>query len=58
MRVALRLLPAIVREIGFRAVDLGPLRNARLAEHIALAWIYLAMKGGMGRNIAWRVMQK
>lgn len=40
------------KELGFRPVDLGPLRNARLAEHIALAWIHLAMKSGMGRNIS------
>jgi NADPH-dependent F420 reductase len=46
----------LAEQIGFHAVDLGPLRNARLAEHIALAWIHLAMKGGLGRNIAFKVL--
>jgi len=46
----------LAEEIGFRAVDVGPLRNARLTEHVALTWIYLAMKGGLGRNIAFKVL--
>ena len=46
----------LAEEIGFRAVDLGPLRNARLAEHVAIAWIHMAMKGGLGRNIAFKVV--
>jgi predicted dinucleotide-binding enzyme len=46
----------LAEEIGFHAVSLGPLRNARVAENIAIAWIYLGMKGGMGRNIAFRVV--
>jgi hypothetical protein len=43
-------------EIGFRPLDLGPLRNARVAEHLAIAWIHLAMKAGLGRNIAFKVV--
>jgi 8-hydroxy-5-deazaflavin:NADPH oxidoreductase len=46
----------LAEEIGFSTVDMGPLRNARLTEHIALAWIYLAMKAGRGRNIAFKVL--
>ena len=46
----------LAEEIGFRAVDLGPLRYARTAEQLAIAWIYLAMKGGLGRNIAFKVV--
>jgi NADPH-dependent F420 reductase len=46
----------LAEEIGFHAVSLGPLRNARVAEHIGIAWIYLAMKGGLGRNIAFKVL--
>ena len=44
-------------ELGFSMIDLGPLRNAKLAEHIAVAWIHLAMKGGLGRNIAFKLLR-
>ncbi len=43
-------------EIGFRPLDLGPLRNARVGEQLAVAWIHLAMKAGLGRNIAFKVL--
>jgi NADPH-dependent F420 reductase len=46
----------LAEDIGFRALDLGPLKNARTVEHIAIAWIYLAMKGGLGRNVAFKVV--
>lgn len=46
----------LAEEIGFRALDMGSLRNARVVEHLAIAWIYLAMKGGLGRNIALKVL--
>src|SRR6185369_7182040 len=46
----------LAEEIGFHTVDMGPLRNARVTEHIAIAWIYLAMKAGHGRNIAFKVL--
>lgn len=44
-------------DLGFAMVDLGPLRNAKLAEHIAVAWIHLAMKAGLGRNIAFKLLR-
>jgi len=46
----------LASEIGFRPLDLGPLRNARVAEHVAIAWIHLAMKAGLGRDIAFKVV--
>lgn len=48
---------SLAEELGFSVVDLGPLRYARTAEQIAIAWIYLAMKGGLGRNIAFKVLR-
>lgn len=44
------------KQLGFNVIDLGPLRNARVVEYIAIAWIHLAMKGGMGRSIAFKVL--
>lgn len=52
---ARKVVAELGRQIGFAPVDLGPLRNARLAEHLALTWIHLAMKSGMGRDIALNV---
>ena len=46
----------LASEIGFRPLDLGPLRNARVGEHLAVAWIHLAMKSGLGRDIALKVV--
>jgi NADPH-dependent F420 reductase len=46
----------LASQIGFRPLDLGPLRNARVAEHVAVAWIHLAMKAGLGRDIAFKVV--
>ncbi len=48
----------LAEEIGFETVNLGPLKHARLAESIAIAWIYLAMKGGMGRNVAFKLLRR
>jgi 8-hydroxy-5-deazaflavin:NADPH oxidoreductase len=48
---------ALAEDVGFAPIDLGPLRNARLCESIAIAWIHLAMKGGLGREIAFKVLR-
>ncbi len=47
----------LARAIGFDVVDMGPLRNARLVEHLAVAWIHLATVGGLGRDIAFKVLR-
>ncbi len=45
---------ALADAIGFRGRDAGPLRNARLLEHLAVLWIHLATVGGNGREFAFR----
>lgn len=47
-------LSAIASAAGFRPLDAGPLRNASLVESVAILWIHLAMKGGMGRENAFK----
>jgi NADPH-dependent F420 reductase len=57
---------AIVAELsanlGFDAVDAGPLERARELEHLAALWISLAYGGGgvagLGRDIAFRLMRR
>lgn len=44
----------LANRIGFHGVDAGPLRNAGLLENLAILWIHLAVKGGLGRQFAFR----
>ncbi len=48
----------LAAEIGFEPVDAGPLRNARLLEPLAMLWIWLAVFGGQGTNIAFKLMHR
>ncbi len=43
----------LVGDLGFEAIDAGPLSAARLLEPLALLWIELAMKRGHGRDFAF-----
>jgi predicted dinucleotide-binding enzyme len=47
----------LATELGFDAVDAGPLARARLLEPFALVWITLAV-GGLGREIAFRLVRR
>jgi predicted dinucleotide-binding enzyme len=49
---------AIARKAGFEPIDCGPLRNATLLENLAILWIHLAMKGGQGRGIAFKLLRR
>lgn len=44
---------AAVRDLGFEAIDAGPLSVARLLEPYAMLWINLALKRGLPRNVAF-----
>lgn len=48
----------LAEDLGFEAVDAGPLRNARLLEPFAMLWIYLAIKQGLGPNIAFKLLRR
>ncbi|MEE9379383.1 MAG: NADPH-dependent F420 reductase [Candidatus Lokiarchaeia archaeon] len=45
-------------EIGFDVIDAGPLTNARLIEPLAMLWIELAYKQGMGTDIAFKLLRR
>ena len=47
----------LATDLGFDAIDAGPLIRARELEHLALLWISLAF-GGMGRDIAFRLVKR
>jgi predicted dinucleotide-binding enzyme len=48
----------LARDLGFDPVDFGPLTGARLLEHIALAWINLAVKQKMGLDFSLNVVRR
>ena len=48
----------LAEEIGFEAVDAGPLSHARLLEPMAVLWIFLAHVQGMGTGIAFQLLRR
>ena len=48
----------MIEEIGYEAIDAGPLRNARYLEPFAELVIQLGIPLGMGTNIAFKLMQR
>ena len=49
---------ALIGELGFEAVDAGPLRIARLLEPHAMLWIHLALNRGFGRDWAFALLRR
>jgi len=45
-------------DLGFDVIDAGPLINARLVEPLAMLWIELAYKQGMGTDIAFKLLTR
>jgi hypothetical protein len=48
----------LVADLGFEAVDAGPLAIARLLEPYAMLWIDQALKRGAGRDFAFAITRK
>lgn len=46
----------LVHDLGFQAVDAGPLAASRLLEPLAMLWIELAMKRGHARDFAFALV--
>ena len=49
---------SLVSDLGFQAVDTGPLRTARLLEPMAMLWIYMALVRGEPRSRAFALTQR
>jgi|SRR5579863_5697855 predicted dinucleotide-binding enzyme len=49
---------ALAKIIGFDPIDVGPLSSSRMLEPHALLWVWLALKGGMGREFAFQLVKR
>jgi NADPH-dependent F420 reductase len=52
------LVVGLGQDIGFEMIDAGPLANARLLEPLAMLWIYLAYRQGLGPDIAFKLLRR
>ncbi len=48
----------LAQDVGFRAFDIGNLEMETPLEHLAMIWGKLAFGSGLGRNIAFKVLQR
>lgn len=48
----------LAEALGFDVADVGGLDMARLIEPMAMVWINLAIKQGLGRNIAFKLVRR
>ncbi len=55
---AKRMAHTLLSDLGFEAVDAGGLIAARQLEPLALLWINLANKQGLGRNFAFALLRR
>ena len=55
---ARRAVAELAQTLGFDPVDVGPLRNARHLESLAILWIHLATVGGRGRETAFKLLHR
>lgn len=55
---AKQIVRKLAIDIGFDVIDVGPLLNARMLEHLALLWIELAFRQQLGPNIAFKLLRR
>ncbi len=55
---AKQIVAQLLTELGFEAIDAGTLQASKFLESLAVFWGQLAYGQGMGRNIAWRLLQR
>ena len=48
----------LAADLGFEPVDAGALTQSRLLEPVAMLWISLAMRGGLGREFAFGLLRR
>lgn len=55
---AKQIAAKLASDLGFEPIDAGTLAMSKFLETLAVFWGQLAYGQGMGRNIAWRLLQR
>ncbi len=55
---ARKIVAGLGEDLGFVMVDAGNLSISRLLEPVAMLWIHLAFKGGLGREFAFKLLRR
>jgi hypothetical protein len=55
---ARRVVTGLAEELGFEAVDCGPLKSARYLEPLAMVWITLAYAMGQGPDFGFALLRR
>jgi predicted dinucleotide-binding enzyme len=55
---AKKVVAGLINEIGFEAIDGGPLKNSRYLEPMAEMFIQLSFGQGMGTDMAWKLLRR
>jgi 8-hydroxy-5-deazaflavin:NADPH oxidoreductase len=55
---AKQIAAQLAAELGFEPIDAGTIAASKFLETLAIFWGQLAYGQGMGRNIAWRLLQR
>ncbi|MGZ3479304.1 MAG: NADPH-dependent F420 reductase [Myxococcaceae bacterium] len=56
--LARTIVLGLARDIGFDAVDAGPLKSACSIDRLLAVWRVLAFEGGLGRNLAFQLLRR
>jgi predicted dinucleotide-binding enzyme len=57
-RLARAIVLRLARDIGFDAVDAGPLSSACAIDRLLAVWRVLAFDAGLGRNLAFELLRR
>lgn len=55
---AKKVVSDLITQLGFDVVNVGGLADSRHLDVLAQLWVHLAMRGGLGRNFALRLIRK
>jgi len=55
---AKKVVAALIKELGFEAIDAGPLQNARYLEPMGEMFVQLAFGQNMGFDMAWKLLRR
>ena len=53
-----KVVSSLAQQIGFEAVDAGPLKTARYLEPMAMLWVHLAYNEGFGLDFAFKLIRR